>query len=298
MNIVLKHTVRVIAIVIYLLVWLIPVQAQASIQLDRLSIGIWPEYDRPEALVIYRGELADSVSLPATLTFYLPAYVQGLNAVATVNEQNALVNHPYTTEKDGDFLRLEFTVDQPRFQFEYYDPLLLTKNGSNRTLAYNTQTSYPVTDLTVEVQQPPAATEVQLSPEPNNVVVGEDQLTYHIFRQNNAESGQSISLQGGYRKENDALTTNLTVSSIQGDSPAAVLNTTTNLTVAYLVLGLGGALLLVAAGGWFFFGRPKVAPVRAKANTTRQEGRYCYKCGTAYHPKARFCHNCGAPRRT
>lgn len=299
MNVILlKHTVRATTIVIYLLVWFVSAQAQANIQLDRLSIGIWPEYDRPQALVIYRGQLADSVPLPATLSFQLPGHVQTLNAVAVLNEQNSLVNNPYTVEQEGDSLRLDFTVDTPRFQFEYYDPDILTKDGVNRTLAYSTQAPYPVADLSVEVQQPPSATDVQFSPQPTNVFVGEDQLTYHIVRQNNARPGQLISLQGEYRKENDTLTTNLTVSSAQNTQPEVFVNpaSTQAISPGYWVIGLGVVLLLVATGWWFFFARVKVAPV-GPTITGQGKDRYCYQCGTAYHSDARFCHNCGAPRR-
>ena len=47
--------------------------AQPPAPLDTLNIALWPEYDRPEVLVIYRGRVADDVPLPATLTFTLPS---------------------------------------------------------------------------------------------------------------------------------------------------------------------------------------------------------------------------------
>ena len=39
-----------------------------SPRLASLQIEIWPEFDRPAALVILRGELAADVALPATVS--------------------------------------------------------------------------------------------------------------------------------------------------------------------------------------------------------------------------------------
>ena len=45
-------------------------------RLASLNIEIWPEYDRPAALVILKGVLAEGVKLPAVVTLRLPAAVR------------------------------------------------------------------------------------------------------------------------------------------------------------------------------------------------------------------------------
>ena len=63
---------------------LIPVSihAQDEVRLAYLQVDLWPEYDRPEMLVILRASLAADVSLPVDVTFRIPAAVGDPNAVA------------------------------------------------------------------------------------------------------------------------------------------------------------------------------------------------------------------------
>ena len=68
---------------------------RANPRLASLNIEIWPEYDRPAALVILRAALAESVKLPATVTLKLPAASGGPSAVA------------HSTTADGNLLSLD-----------------------------------------------------------------------------------------------------------------------------------------------------------------------------------------------
>lgn len=63
------------------------VLAQSSAPLADLNIALWPEYDRPEVLVIFRGRVADNTPLPAALTFKLPATTETLHAIAYAREE-------------------------------------------------------------------------------------------------------------------------------------------------------------------------------------------------------------------
>jgi hypothetical protein len=275
-------------------------QAQSNVQLDQLSIRIWPEYDRPETLVIYRGQLADSVPLPAGMTFFLPGHIETLNAVAAANAQGSLINTPYTADRSGDFLRLDFTVDSPSFQFEYYDPAILSKDGTEHTLTFQTQSAYPTANWDVEIQQPPTATDVTFLPQADDTFVGDNQFTYHVFRQANAAPGQSITVQGSYQKETDALAVNVQAQSPPPASPPLfepAAEPASSITPGYWLIG-GGVILLLAAGGWWVFVKQsKTEPATFEPTSAGQSARFCYNCGTAYHSDAHFCHNCGARRQ-
>ena len=58
-----------------------PVLAQGSPALSSLAILIWPEFDRPDALVIYQGRLAEGTLRPTPLEFRIPARVGEPTAV-------------------------------------------------------------------------------------------------------------------------------------------------------------------------------------------------------------------------
>lgn len=290
---------------IFSLVWLVPlvvVQAQTDqTGLAALMVEIWPEYDRPETLVIYRGQLADSTPLPATVTFDLPAHVEQMFAVAVLSETGELITHPYQFEAG----RLTFTLTGRNFQFEYYDPAVVTKEGVQRTLKFSARTGYPIAALQVEVQQPLHVASMEFQPAPDQAAAGADQQTHYFFNYRDVPAGPMIDLAGAYAKPDDSLV-------IQPDAPVATATTAPanagRQGLGYGLIGLGVAILLGVGGFWF--GRRQSAPATAghrphratesKAASSAQpavDSRFCYRCGTPYKPEALFCHKCGAPRR-
>ncbi len=306
---------------------IISVQAQSPISLDNLSIQVWPEFDRPETLVIYKGALADSVALPATLTFRLPAQVPEMFAVAAFDEeQNTLVNNPYTFEAGT----LTLTVERRQFQFEYYDPTLVIKADTQRNVQLDFAVDYPVAAWRLELQQPLGAGNLQLSPEADEVTQGADQLLYHIYRRADTTGGETISVSGSYQKNGDTLTAEANVNIpplAQNTEPAVTPAANSNwLTAGYVLIGLGVLVLLAAGGVWFYrylnasTGQPVRRPARSRAQVQSKKagrpvkrsaapaprqagpqdpgpGRFCHQCGTEYKPDAAFCHSCGTPRR-
>ena len=57
-----------------------PAYAQSPAGLADLEIALWPEYDQPQVLVIYRAQLEQDTLLPAAVSLGLPAGVQAMNA--------------------------------------------------------------------------------------------------------------------------------------------------------------------------------------------------------------------------
>ena len=51
-------------------------------RLESMQIEVWPEFDRPAALVILRGALAADVKLPADVTLHIAASTGGPSAMA------------------------------------------------------------------------------------------------------------------------------------------------------------------------------------------------------------------------
>ena len=86
--------------------------AQSPAPLEILNIALWPEYDRPEVLVIVRGQVVEEMPLPAPLSFNLPATVPALNAVAYLDEaQGTLLNMPdYELTEGADGQVLSFST--------------------------------------------------------------------------------------------------------------------------------------------------------------------------------------------
>lgn len=293
--------------------------------IDNLVVQIWPEFDRPETLVIYQGQLAADESLPTTVTFQLPGRIETMHAVAVMSPEGNLVNAEYTlTPKDGE-VTLSFTVDNPRFQFEYYDPAIIQKDGATRNLDYTGSVLSPVNTLQVELQQPTGAENMEVTPPADEVMTGSNNFKYFIYKKENVSPGQFISLSGKYTKQSDTLTADLqlglaqpTVAAPSAPISAAMPGNNWVVTLGYVLVGLGAGVLLVVAGIWIFNnnraaveeppaatqrprrakGRPPAPkPVRPVEPSAGGASKFCPECGARYKPSAKFCHQCGAPRR-
>ncbi len=317
-----KRTVFLLPLILLLLGATVFAQSPT---IENLVIQIWPEFDRPETLIIYQGQLAADESLPATLTFELPARIETMHAVAIMAPEGNLVNADYTlTPKDDSTLELTFTVENPRFQFEYYDPAVVLKKGVNRSLQYVGDTRSPVKNLQIEIQQPVGAENMEITPPADEVMTGSNNFKYFIYKQENVEPGQFINLTGKYTKESDTLTADVQVGIVQPTvaptsaplSAAMPGGSNWAMTLGYVLVGLGAGVLLVAAGIWIFNNRSEPAveetsvrrPPRKRgsppapksinpAGAADTKSKFCPQCGARYKPGAKFCHQCGAPRR-
>jgi len=300
--------------------------AQAPTPLEDLKIALWPEYDRPEVLVIYQGRLAEDVSLPASVSLTLPASVPELSAVAYLDEtQGRLLNIPdYQFTEVASGKALSFATPSRQFHFEYYSPDILSINGAMRNLAFSFTPNAPVADLTIEVQQPTTTQAFSSDPPPTSTQVRQDGLTYALFEMGPVSAEDTRSLQASYTRSSDGLSSadlaTIDVPTAPEETPVEVGGGGLRDSLGPILIAVG---LLVLSGSliyWFWSQRavvvpeaaPRQAPARprrtsrrgpteAKTSPTPTEDRalalYCHRCGTKFRDDARFCHACGAERR-
>ena len=176
--------------------------AQSSPTLAGLNIALWPEYDRPEVLVIFRGRVEDSALLPAPVSFNLPGAIEAMHAVAYFDEERGtLVNvAAYDFAAGADGKTLSFTVPARQFQFEYYSSDTLSINGSVRELSFSYTSSVDIASLSFELQQPPTAQAFTSDPPPSITQVRQDGLTYALYQVGAVSAGDSHSLQASYTR--------------------------------------------------------------------------------------------------
>jgi hypothetical protein len=309
-------------------------QAQAATpHIDNLLIELWPEYDRPEILVIYRAELSPETPLPAELTFRLPGYIEAMHAVA-IQQDGQLVEvraEEVDLRYDGDDLYLTFPTSSPGVHFEYYDPNIITRQGQTRQLTFEFTASYAIRATNLEIQEPFQAQGFSLTPPPSRTFIGNDDLTYNLIEMTGLNPGESFELSATYQRSTDALSVErfgVGVSEHAADLAAGPEPpVATNQTLAYVSIGAGVALLLTAGGYWLWSGRfnkgtasptprrgsrrrpgspskrktisessPPSEPVKQPAET-QATGGYCYNCGVVLRADSNFCYNCGAVRR-
>lgn len=300
-----------------MLVWLTGstgrVGAQGEISLSTLEVDLWPEYDRPEVLVIYRATLSSAVPLPAELALRIPARAGEPNAVAVLDADGTLRNASYTRQILGEWAVISFTTTSPEFQLEYYDTSM-TIQGKARNYEFRWPGDYAVDFLTIQVQQPLGAQEMSLSPAADAAENGADGLVYFTKRVGKLADGQSFSQKFSYQKENRTLSAEkLQVKPSAPLAEAPTANNTLRAAVPW-ILGILGVSLLVGGGLWYWQsskanqGAPRPARRRRTATTASVEGHegaeisggyiYCHQCGKRAGVGDRFCRACGTRLRT
>jgi ribosomal protein L40E len=300
-------------------------RAQASITLDELQIAFWPEYDRSSMLVIYRGTLAPSLSLPASLTFSIPARYGPPMAVAYSDAQGRLLNLQFTTAASGEVTTFSFETPSANFQFEYYDTSL-DAGSPTRRYAFTGVAPYPIQSLILQVQQPVGASGLTATPALGSSTVGSDGLNYFEAVRNNVAVGESIALDLTYHKTDAALSSNNSQLSSannttsSGSTGPATSRATSPVLIVSVIVGLVGVGLVGTGIVWFARSR-KASPVSVFASTVRphrekghpprpkevapsapalasnRSSAFCHECGVRLQPEDVFCRNCGTQVR-
>ena len=287
-------------------------QAQGPLEFDHMQIDIWPEYDQPIALVIYKITLPASTSLPAQVTLSLPKTVGQPANVAMQNVDGLLYNLTYTTTTSGDWMKISFTAPTVTLQVEYYDPGLV-KNGANRSFQYVWPGDYKVNDMVFRIQQPINATGMTILPTQGLAAAGADGLTYYGNDVGAVAAGTSFTFKVNYAKPDDKLS----VSSITVQSPTPVgadpsgpggLFQGLNMVI---VVGIAGLVLIGGGATWFVIQwRSQAAADTARPRHTSSPGPthisgaaetpagssaiYCHQCGKRAVAGDVFCRGCGA----
>jgi len=283
----------------------LPAHAQSEVRLSALEIDLWPEYDRPDMLVIYRITLPAEVSLPVEMQVRIPAAAGEPNAVAVRQPGGGLFTIPYTRQVNGPWAVLSFTATFPDVQIEYYAPI--EKQGTARSYTFNWPGDYAVDALTIQVQQPVDTTAMQITPSLGDGVTQADGLTYYMAQVGSLDAGEAFTLQIDYTKASDTLSaSNLQLQPSGPVAPSPTLWDRMQENLPFILAGLG-VVLLVVGGIWYWQSgreereakphrrRRKTRPAPALEVEEDDEVRYCPQCGKRARPGDRFCRTCGAP---
>ena len=276
--------------------------AQAQPHLSHLDVAVWPEFDeppnwtdvnRPPALVIIEAQLPPDALQegPAQLSLRIPAAAGQPYAVASSTQPGAgLVNRRYETATEADSLRITLETPDPVVHIEFYLPL--AKDGVRRELTYVWPGDLAADSVTLRVQVPVGAENLQTEPALGPVATGDLGLLYREADLGALEAGQTLSFHIQYDKEDPRFT----VETLPEAQPAS--GGGGGVTLPWPVLAAVAAVLAVGVLAliWYRFYQRRPAPV-GSSRGPRAPVRYCTRCGRALSAEDRFCPQCGAPVR-
>ena len=286
--------------------------AASDVTIARLQVDIWPEFDRPNVLVIYHITLSPDVSLPATLTLHLPVQTGGPSNLAMKDADGLLYNLDYKTPVvDNGLLAITFTTPTPEIQLEYYDPTM-KRQGNTRSFEYRWSGDYAVQSFTVVVQQPTTATNMQIQPNMGTGAKATDGFNYFTKVVGPVDQTSSVFIRLSYDKPDNSLS-----STSQPVQPVQPVTPKTSGRISFVdalpwALGSLGGVVMGAGLLWYWqSGKKRRVPAyyrherRSSSQSPRQAGTaassrtviYCHQCGHMANPGDVFCRACGARLR-
>jgi hypothetical protein len=282
--------------------------AQEPLILSAVNVSLWPEFDRPSMLVIYRLTLSPQIMLPVEMTLRVPSSAV-INAVAAQNPNDSLYNINYSLDEVGPWSQLTFQATAPEIQIEFYDDALEV-DGDARHYSYQWLGDYATDSSQLEVQQPIGATNMRISPSMGSGQPNADGLVYYRSDIGPLSQGQDFEISLDYEKSDDTLSQEYVsvAPSTPLDDNTLAINWST-----YLPYILGGLGIFLLGGGAYWYWRsgsggdssPKRKrgtrrkasdQVRVKPEETSSHV-YCHQCGNRAERGDRFCRSCGAQLR-
>lgn len=303
---------KALLLLLWLLICVMPsasVRSQAEIRFSKVEVDLWPEFDRPSMLVIYKMTISPQIALPVAIRLRIPAVAGAPNAVAARQPGGALFNVPYDQELRGDWNVLSFNAATPEFQIEYYDPSLTNKDGQ-RHFEYFWPGDYASDNSTIQVQEPIGAKDLSISPSMGSGMPAGDGMVYYTQDLGALELGQTFSILIDYRKDDDSLSAANVPVVPSGPLDDRSSGWQSMKTVLPYFLALIGLALIIGGGLWYWRSGKRVGtseqpvPRRRKASGTYADEVnasnhiYCHECGTRASPGDRFCRACGVKLRS
>jgi hypothetical protein len=264
-------------------------------RLASLVIEVWPEYDRPAALVIMKGALAESVKLPAAVTLRLPAASGGAAAVAYSDTADGnLLNLKHEFANAGEHVVLRFDAPTRYFHIEFYEPIATTAPARSFRYVWPGDLA---SDRVMVVQEPATATDVAVEPNLDLPSTGQDGLRYRSGDLGPRDAGKPVAIAVRYTKADARPSAEIvkpkrteTALPAQAPPPSGAMAPVAGTgglpdwalpLAGFVLLGVLGAALIV----WQW---------RRSARAAAPAGRFCVKCGAPLVAGHRFCGGCGA----
>jgi hypothetical protein len=188
-------------------------RAQTAPRLERVEVALWPEYDKPSVLVVLRAWLPADAALPTSVAFRVPASTGVPHATAKRAADGTLLMAPFTRDVEGDVATITIATDLPEVRLEYYMPLEAT--GTERAFSFEWLGGPEVARLAYEVQQPPTASALSVTPPSSQQGTAPDGLVYHRGELGRVAAGEAKTVRATYTKA----TAGLTVAALRPPSP-------------------------------------------------------------------------------
>jgi len=141
----------------------VPAFGQAAPVIDLVKVSLWPDYDKPEMLVLVEAWLDPGSEMPATVTVPMPTTAGAPHAVAKRGADGMLLLAEHLASKEGAWTMVIVKTDQIENRVEYYAPLAM--DGEQRSYRFVWPgTPSEIRRIEFEILQPQGVSDVIIEP--------------------------------------------------------------------------------------------------------------------------------------
>ena len=167
--------------------------------LDKVSVEMWPEYDRPAAvLVLYEVTLPVTTVLPTVVRLPVPKAVAAPHAVAKHGPDGGLYHTDFTREESGEFAVFAIQTDSLGVRLEYYQAIDTSKDA--RSFEFKWPGLSKVQTFEYIAQVPKEATDYSVVPASSKQAPGSNGLMHHYGTLGALDAGQAASIVLNYKR--------------------------------------------------------------------------------------------------
>ncbi|MBI5233304.1 MAG: hypothetical protein HY880_03020, partial [Deltaproteobacteria bacterium] len=154
----MAHLKLFLLIIALFIVLAIESMADTGLEIGRMRVAIWPEYDSSGVLFIYDGRFKDQGNFPTDTVFYIPAN-SSISDACSLSPKGQHFCQLYTQTKEGDFDAVRLKLPYPNFYLSFHTEPFDLKNEkmgytTQRALTHVIKANHKIEKLEVDVQSP------------------------------------------------------------------------------------------------------------------------------------------------
>jgi len=271
--------------------------AAEPVSFQQVKLWVYPEYDDPRLLVMLEGRIVGTTPSSA-IRFLVPADAEMYSA-GSLDAQGRYSGGPPVRNPSNipGWDEISYEVKTDTFRVEYYDSVI--RGSPDKTISYEFRTLYPISDLSVIIQEPLRSTDFNIKPKADSTAPVEG-FTGHLFSYQNVTPDRPLRFEITYTKSDPHPSILPTPTGQSQTVPqTTATDTGANLVIAGVIVVIIVVAVAVMVGRKSFRGKPKkthIKPVQQPRPAKEDSAslRYCPDCGTRLERPSRFCPECGA----
>jgi hypothetical protein len=271
-------------------------QTQGSIQFDSVAVNLFPEFNQPSIYVTFDIELTETLLLPRTLTFQIPANIDDF-VVLYLGDEGFFESPEVMISQDRLWKYVNFSTPSPTIRVEYTDPNLVFWDNY-RSYTFRWTSLYPAFYFSLRIHQPEGISQFEVD---KDILETEEEISgikTSTIRQSPFPSGKLFELSFSYAKTGEIVYPGYNVEAGDEISEKTPGKVPSPLNLVFWLFSIA-LFIIIIIGLYFFWFKKRTAKSRGLMvqgvgiMNPEKMAVFCHECGMRSRPGDSYCSNCG-----